>query len=174
MKQVGVANDAVPCSFKMFNTGKFDVVGNPYPHSNTLTQSNPSILGFARVSSGYNFINSMISKWGDSTVKPPNLYPGCSDKGGFYYDTVLHNCMSFENDLPPPYNCYLGGDTPHAGVTGNMACCACGGGTRVSTPKPTSTPEPTTPKPTVGIRSKAVDPPLKYKVCFYVALEQHH
>lgn len=130
----------------------------------------------------------MISAWGDSSAKPPQKYPGCSNKGGFYYDTVVHNCMVFEeNDLPPPYNCYLGGDTPHAGVTANMACCACGGGTRVSTsqpttPKPTTpkptTPQPTTlkpspqstPKPTVGIRSKDVDPPRKYKVWLCVAL----
>ena len=124
---------------------------------------------FARVSSGYDFIRSMISAWGDSTAKPPNKYPGCSDKGGFYYDTIEHNCMSFEKD--PQTDCLADGDTPHAGVTANMACCACGGGTWVTTPKPTSTLPPTTPKPIV--KSRDVDPPRKYKVCLNCALVNH-
>jgi len=121
-----------------------------------ITQAKPSVLVFARVRSGYDFISSTISAWGDSIAKPPNKYPGCADKGGFYFGDVLHNCMWFEDK---PYNCESKGNEAHAGVTGNIACCACGGGTKESTPTPS-------PKLTRGGEGgNDVDPPRKYKVC---------
>lgn len=114
---------------------------------------------FARVRSGYDFISSRISAWADSTAKPPSNYPGCSDKGGFYvYDTFVQNCMWYEKGYCESY-----GNDAHAGVTANIACCACGGGTKESTPTPMPTPMPT-PKPTVG-GNDDVYPPRKYKVC---------
>lgn len=86
---------------------------------------------FARVSKGYYFIKYFVRKWEDSTEEPPTIYPGCID-GGQFYDRfgVTYNCMWYEQSR----HCIWYGDFySHVGVTANMACCACGGGTEEQT-----------------------------------------
>jgi hypothetical protein len=82
---------------------------------------------FARVSKGYYFIKYFIRRWEDSTEEPPIAYPGCTDNGNFYdRGGVTYNCMWYQQ----AQHCTWYGDFyAHVGITANMACCACGGGT---------------------------------------------
>ncbi len=108
-------------------------------------------LVYARVSSGYNFLNSTIEAWkADAAVNPPST--SCDDLGGFYDSNgVAYNCMWYGED---ELNCEFSNSFPNGGITANEACCACGGGiwksthtpTRSPTPVPTS--RPTTKRPT--------------------------
>ena len=100
----------------------------------TCGQFNPSV--YQRVSVGYNFINGMMTTWAGKAGKPPRN-GGCNDLGGFYHDKggdaqdldATHNCLWYAQSK----HCQWYGDFfPHAGVTANTACCACGGGVRVN------------------------------------------
>ena len=85
------------------------------------------LLVYARVESDAytDFIIPHITMWSNSTTKPPRA-DGCTDKGGFYDSRgTKFNCMSYEAN-----GCELGNNNTHAGLTANMACCACGGGDR--------------------------------------------
>ena len=97
------------------------------------------LLVYARVASDAytNFIIPHITKWSNPTTRPSNSWVkrltsttsefklGCTDKGGFYDSRgVNYNCMWYADDLT---RCSTSRNT-HAGVTANMACCACGGG----------------------------------------------
>lgn len=102
---------------------------------------------YARVSKGYDFLNSKIEEWW-SNVGP--LVTDCKDRGGFYdSDGVAYNCMWYAQG-----NCEMGTSFPNAGMTAKEACCACGGGIRKPTHSPTRSPTsvptsmPTTKRPT--------------------------
>ena len=108
-----------------------------------------TFLVYASVSAGYPFISQYIAEWADPTSKPPDTHPGCTDLGGFYDALGTYaNCWfyaSIENSCADRDEWYS-----HAGLTANMACCVCGGGTP-TTSKPTSkkpTSKPSTRKPT--------------------------
>jgi hypothetical protein len=110
---------------------------------------------------GYNFINQYITQWSNPTTRPSNSWVkrlttttsefklGCTDKGGFYDSRgVTYNCMWYAGTgTGTSTRCsQYGNSYTHAGVTANMACCACGGG--VSAPSPPTTRTPTRPPTT--------------------------
>lgn len=109
-----------------------------------------TFLVYASVSAGYPFISQCIAEWADPTAKPPDTHPGCTDFGGFYDALGTYaNCWfyaSIENSCTDRDEMWYS----HAGLTANMACCVCGGGTP-TTSKPTSkkpTSKPSMRKPT--------------------------
>ena len=95
-----------------------------------------------RVRDHFDFISGMMSTWaatGKAGKRPRNN--GCTDNGGFYHDDkdvdeanlvdVTYNCLWYAQSGSKRCQWY-GSRFPHAGVTANNACCACGGGTRVN------------------------------------------
>ena len=114
---------------------------------------------------GYDFITKYITQWSNPTTRPSNSWVkrlttttsefklGCSDKGDFYDSRgVSYNCMWYAGTgTGTSTRCSQYGNWAHAGVTANMACCACGGGVRAPSPPTTSTPTmpPTTMTPTM-------------------------
>lgn len=95
-----------------------------------------SVIVYARVSKGYDFINEKINEW-YSTDGPP--VTGCTDLGGFYGSKgVSYNCIWYAEDFNS--SCKFSNALPNGGMTANEACCACGGGVVLPTQRPTSMP----------------------------------
>jgi hypothetical protein len=70
---------------------------------------------------------------------------GCVDSPD-WYDIFWDNCDWYASS---PFNCEVSDDYANeVGVTANMACCVCGGGSTASTPGPTHAVPPPTPSPT--------------------------
>ena len=120
------------------------------------------LLVNARVASDAytNFIIPHITKWSNPTTRPSNSWVkrlttttsefklGCTDEGGFYNSpTTVYNCMWYAGTgTGTSTRCSQYGNYTHAGVTANMACCACGGGDHAPTKAPTEAKSTKAPK----------------------------